>query len=131
MLRNVRCWTRSCPFFAGTGRQSKTQKAVQHAQVNAQSHKDLRTPRGRVAAATFAWALYRLDKTQEAERIIQSVVRSGEISPEIGYFAAEIFNARGNTKVALELLKAALSSSVAFPQQDTARSLMLKLQKKP
>lgn len=107
----------------------KHRQAVQYAQVLAQSNSDLRTARGRGAASTFGWALHKTGRTAEAARVMQSVVQSGEISPEVGYFAAVIFDAQGNSKLALELLKAALSSSVAFAQQDNARSLMLKLQK--
>ena len=110
--------------------EEKHRQAVEYAQVNAQSYKDLRTIRGRGAAGTFAWALHRVGKSQEAARIIQAVVKSGEIAPELGYFAAAILAAHGGDQIAAELLKASLSSSVAFPQRDAARSLMLKIEER-
>ncbi len=101
--------------------------ALQHAQVNISRYKDLRTPRGRAAAATLAWALLNTGQTVEAEQVIQAVLKSGEISPEVGYIAALTLHARGHHTIAKKLLSAALSSSVAFPQQHNARNLMQKL----
>lgn len=105
----------------------KYRKALGHAQVNVKSYSDCRTTRGRVAAATFAWALHRLNENAGADRVMQTVVKSGEISPEIGYFAAEIFNAKGNLSLAKSVLEKSLASSVAFPQQAMAEKLLLEV----
>ena len=108
----------------------KYRKALGYAQVNVKSNQDRRTARGRGAAATFAWALHRLNQTAAASRVMQSVVKSGEISPEIGYFAAEIFSEQGATTLAREVLQRAMSSYVAFPQQKEAEALLIELKAK-
>ena len=108
----------------------KHRQAIQHAQVNVQRHSDQRTQRGRAAAATFAWALFRMDRTAEAEKVIQAVITAGEISPEVGYFASEILRSRGHDKLATELLQKSVASSVAFPQKSAARKMLQQLQDK-
>jgi tetratricopeptide (TPR) repeat protein len=108
--------------------QNKHRQAIQHAQVNVQRHSDQRTARGRAAAATFAWALHRMGNSAEAEKVIQAVITSGEISPEVGYFASEILRARGRNKLATELLQKSVASSVAFPQKPAAQEVLQQLQ---
>ena len=107
--------------------QTKHRQAIQHAQVNVQRHSDQRTPRGRAAAATFAWALHRMGNSAEAEKVIHAVITSGEISPEVGYFASEILRARGHEKLATELLQKSVASTVAFPQKAAAESQLQQL----
>lgn len=105
----------------------KHQQALQYAQVNARSYQDLQTPRGRASAATYAWALHRVGKTAQAAQLIQKVLTSGNVSPEIGYISAVILSASDRAQDAVKLLEASLTSPAAFPQQDEARRLLAKL----
>lgn len=107
--------------------EKKHQQALQHAQVNARSYQDLKTPRGRASAATYAWALHRVGQTDQAAQIIQRVLTGGNVSPEIGYIAADILAAADRRQDAIKLLEASLASSVAFPEQNEARRLLAKL----
>jgi tetratricopeptide (TPR) repeat protein len=106
----------------------KHRQAVQYAQVNAGRYKDIRTAVGQQAAATLAYGLHQIDQTAAADRIIQQVITSGEVSPQTGYFAAVIFKKRGHNDVARQLLQKSLSSYIAFPEQQSAKQLLEELQ---
>lgn len=106
----------------------KDRQAEKLGQVTARSYHDLRTAHGKAAASAYAWALSRLNRNQEAVKITKSVLNSGEISPEVGYIAADILKSAGERRLAVELLKAALASPVAFPQKATAQELFVQLQ---
>jgi tetratricopeptide (TPR) repeat protein len=106
---------------------NKHRKALQQAQVLAESNPDPRTARGRTAAATFAWALHRLNRHSDAEQIIQRVISSGDLSPEVGFYAASILHHAGQHMIAEQLLKAALDSLIAFPDRKLAEELMAKM----
>ncbi|WP_197169262.1 tetratricopeptide repeat protein [Novipirellula galeiformis] len=105
----------------------KHHKALQHAQMLVKSNPDQRTTRGRAAAATYAWALFRLNQSEAAAKVINSVITSGEISPETSYFAAAIANQNGEPQLAQELLKGALSSHIAFAQKAAAEELLFEI----
>ncbi|GAB5442160.1 MAG: hypothetical protein Fues2KO_25090 [Fuerstiella sp.] len=105
----------------------KHQQALQYAQVNARSYQDLKSPRGRASAATYAWALHRVGQTPQATSMIQKVLTAGNVSPEVGYIAADILAAADRVDDAIKLLEASLASPAAFPQQDEARRLLARL----
>ena len=105
----------------------KHRQAVQYAQVNAGRYKDIRTSVGRQAAATLAYGLHRIGQTAAAGRIIQQVITSGEVSPQIGYFAAVIFRAGGRSAVAKQLIQKSLGSYIAFPEQASAKLLLKRI----
>ena len=102
----------------------KHKQALQYAQVNATRYKDPRTSQGREAAATFAWGLHKVGQDAAAEKVIQQVITSGEVSPQIGYFAAMIFKSRGRVDIAQQLLQRAVGSVVAFPEEQSAQKLL-------
>lgn len=108
--------------------ESKDQElALKLAQVLVERHRELSTPKGRAAAATFSFALHRNGKHPEAKKVIQQVIESGEVSPEVGYFAAEIFAAAEDYLLANQLLQASLASPIAFPQKSAAQQLQSQL----
>lgn len=102
----------------------KHKQALQYAQVNTGRYKDLRTGRGREAAATLAYGLHRVGQDAAAERVIQKVITSGEVAPQIGYFAAMIYKSRGRLDIAQQLLRKSLDSYIAFPEQESAQKLL-------
>jgi hypothetical protein len=64
--------------------------------------------RGRKAAMSLAWLLYRFGGQVEAEKILQNVLRAGQISSEISYFAARILmnkNRAASKQLFEELIK--------------------------
>ena len=56
------------------------------------------------------------------------MITSGEVSPQIGYFAAVIFRNRGRRDLARQLLQNSLSSYIAFPEQEAAKQLLKEIQ---
>lgn len=107
--------------------EDKHARALQYAEVLVKSNPDRSTAKGRVAAATYAWALHRNGKNEEANQAIRLAVSGGEVSPEIGYFAAAIFEAVGEREAARVLVKAAIESPIAFPEQKQAEELLQRL----
>lgn len=106
----------------------KHQRALQHAKVLVKTNSDVRTERGRVAGATLAWALFHNGRIGESLEQIKAVITSGQVSPEVGYFASKILSQSDQTlELATELLSAALKSSVAFPERLDAEILMQEL----
>lgn len=111
--------------------EAKHKQALQYAQVNATRYKDIRTALGREAAASFAYGLHKIGQDASAEKVIQQVITGGEVSPQIGYFAAMIYKNRGRLDVAQELLQKSLSSYMSFPEQESAKKLLEALGKEP
>ncbi|TWT69016.1 tetratricopeptide repeat protein [Crateriforma conspicua] len=107
----------------------KHQLALRHAEVLLKSNSNTKTQKGRAAVATYAWALFRIGKTKEAEQVIRKAILGGEFSPEVGYFAAAIFESVGELDAAKQFAQAALNSSVAFPEEADARALLTRLSK--
>tara|TARA_R110002072_G_scaffold42672_13_gene120531 strand:- start:8823 stop:10172 length:1350 start_codon:yes stop_codon:yes gene_type:complete len=107
----------------------KATLALRHAEMLVKTNTNLKTQKGRAAAATYAWALMQNGKNQEANAVIRQVVESGEFSPEVGYFAAAIFESVGELQLAKQFIQAAMSSSAAFPQKDAGQELLQRLTK--
>ena len=105
----------------------KLRRGSQHAEMLVKSHPDRKTAKGRAATATYAWALHRNGQTDAAENVIRQVIASGEVSPEVGYFAAAIFETAGELDAARQLVRAAIDSRTAFPQRQQAQALLQRL----
>ncbi|EKK00550.1 tetratricopeptide repeat domain protein [Rhodopirellula baltica SH28] len=105
----------------------KASLALRHAEMLVKTNTNLKTQKGRAAAATYAWALMQNGKNREAYAAIQQVVQSGEFSPEVGYFAAVIFESVGELQLAKQFIQAAMRSSNAFPQKAEGQELLQRL----
>ena len=99
-------------------------RALQYARVNADRYKDLKTAAGRTAAATLARGLYLTGQNDAAAALIQKAVSTGEVHPQTGYFAAQIFHSVGQTDAARAVLEKSLASYIAFPEQKEAAELL-------
>lgn len=106
----------------------KHQQGLELARVIAQGNRDLRTGRGRQSAALFAWGLHRTGSTEDAFKLIQPVVVSGQITPDIGYYTAKIFADSGQKDLAIDVLNKALESSTRFAFGDESQELLKSLQ---
>ncbi|GAB5407333.1 MAG: hypothetical protein Aurels2KO_55640 [Aureliella sp.] len=106
----------------------KHRRALQHAQLLAKTNPDPRTPRGRAAGATLAWALFKNGQIKLARKAMNAAITTGQVSPEIGYFAAKIFaHEDADLDLAIKLLSAALESPIGFPERSDAKSLLSNL----
>ncbi|MCC9643363.1 tetratricopeptide repeat protein [Rhodopirellula sp. JC740] len=107
--------------------EKKATLALRHAEMLVKTNTDLKTQKGRAAAATYAWALMKNGKSKEANAVIRQAVQAGEFSPEVGYFAAVIFESVGELQLAKQFIQAAMNSSVAFPQKEEGQALLERL----
>lgn len=94
------------------------------AQARAIAAKNYRTyPDSQDAAATYAWTLFLSGAAREADAIFGPMLDSGEFSPTVAYYLAEIANVRGEKSLALTLLDLALRSKGNFPKRVAALEL--------
>lgn len=108
--------------------ESKRVRAMEYAQLLSSSNSDLQQTNGREAGITLGWILFRLGREAEAERAIAQVVRvGGAISPESAYFAARVYQGRGNPNTARQILAPALRQAAAFPSRRDAEDLLNRL----
>ena len=105
----------------------KHRKALQQAQVLIERNSNLQTPRGRTAAATYAWALHQLGQNAEAQQVIKRVITSGNVSSQASFFAASILHEAGEDEIAKQLLAASLENLIAFPEEKIAEELLKEL----
>ncbi|MBQ9800511.1 MAG: tetratricopeptide repeat protein [Thermoguttaceae bacterium] len=94
------------------------------AQARAIAAKNYRTyPDSQDAAATYAWTLFLSGAAREADAIFGPMLDSGEFSPTVAYYLAEIANVREDKSLALTLLDLALRSKGNFPKRAAAVEL--------
>ena len=94
------------------------------AQARAVAAKNYRAyPDSQDAAATYAWTLFLSGAAREADAIFGPMLDSGEFSPTVAYYLAEIANVRGEKSLALTLLDLALRSKGNFPKRAAALEL--------
>jgi Tfp pilus assembly protein PilF len=109
--------------------QQKHKQALGYAELNAKTSNDLRTARGRQAASVLAWALFKAGKTQEAGKLIEAALVSGQVSAETGYFAAAILSDLNKKDLARNVLAKALSEPRPFVGRADAEELLKSLDK--
>ncbi|MBR4102432.1 MAG: tetratricopeptide repeat protein, partial [Thermoguttaceae bacterium] len=94
------------------------------AQARAVAAKNYRAyPDSQDAAATYAWTLFLSGAAREADAIFGPMLDSGEFSPTVAYYLAEIANVREDKSLALTLLDLALRSKGNFPKRAAAVEL--------
>ena len=94
------------------------------AQARAIAAKNYRTyPDSQDAAATYAWTLFLSGAAREADAIFGPMLDSGEFSPTVAYYLAEIANVREDKSLALTLLDLALRQKGNFPKRAAAVEL--------
>ncbi len=85
-------------------------------------------PEGPDTLATLADVYYRLQRLEDAEKLLQAVVDSGQASSDTAYTLALVKAGRGHPEVALALLKAALAAPGLFIHRDDARQWLDRLE---
>ncbi|MDY0166293.1 MAG: hypothetical protein RBS80_07100 [Thermoguttaceae bacterium] len=108
--------------------EAKHRQALEYAQLNVRTHRDLRTEQGRTAAATLAWVLFRTGNVAAAQQAIGPVVTAGRFPPQTGYYIAAIYHAAGARDFAEKVLAASLKSPRAFPDRKAAEELLAEMQ---
>ena len=85
-------------------------------------------PEGPDTLATLADVYYRLQRLDDAEKLLQTVVDSGQASSDTAFTLALVKASRGHPEVALTLLKAALAAPGLFIHRDDARQWLDRLE---
>ncbi|MBQ2789933.1 MAG: tetratricopeptide repeat protein [Thermoguttaceae bacterium] len=94
------------------------------AQARAIAAKNYRAyPDSQDAAATYAWTLFLSGSAREADAIFGPMLESGQFSPTVAYYLAEIANFRDDKSLALTLLDLALRQKGNFPKRAAAVEL--------
>lgn len=99
--------------------EAKRRRAVQLAEVNARQY-----PNSAEALATLGWVYYRLNRLDEAERLLQAAVSGGHVSSEVAYYLAHVLHAHDRTEEAQAVLVGAVQTPGLFPQREAARQFL-------
>jgi len=76
------------------------------------------------AIITYAWTLFRNNRSADAEVVLRSVPVGSRIGPQETYYSGLIYLARGQTAAAQSALAAALASNAMFPgRQDCEKQI--------
>jgi tetratricopeptide (TPR) repeat protein len=107
---------------------AKKQKALELAEVNVRQY-----PESAEAYSTYGWVLYRLNRLDDAEKVLNksiSLSRGNLNNAETAYYLARVFLDRGGRDAdAKQLLELATKTTVPFAQREEAKELLEKLGK--
>ncbi|HZW31791.1 MAG TPA: tetratricopeptide repeat protein [Isosphaeraceae bacterium] len=102
--------------------EAKRRQALELAELGARQ-----SPHDADTLATLGTVYYRLGRLDEAEKLLQAVVDSGQGSSDAAYILARIRADRGHAEAAPALLKAALAAPGLFLGRDDARQWLDRL----
>jgi len=103
---------------------AKKRRALEYAQINSRVY-----PKQAEAASTLGWVLYKLDRIDEAERVLRQAAAGGNLSADTAYYIARISADRGRKDEAKQLLEQALETKRPFSQRKEAEALLEELNK--
>jgi tetratricopeptide (TPR) repeat protein len=103
---------------------AKNRRGLELAEANAQQF-----PKSADAAATHAWALYRLGRLEEAEKAIRGASSIASSDIDAAYFTARIWSERDRKPEARQLLESALKNPKPFFFRRDAEELLQRLNK--
>lgn len=101
---------------------SKRKRALELAELSVRQN-----PKGADALATLGTVYYRLGRLEEAERVLQAVVGSGQANSDTAFILAHVRADRGQTDAAAPLLKMALNASGLFINRKDAQQWLDRL----
>jgi len=101
---------------------AKRRRALDEAQANVRQH-----PGQTDAYSTLGWALYRLGRSDEAERALEMASSAGPMAPDTAYFLACIARDHGRAAEARQLAQTALSAKGLFLLRKEAEELLNKM----
>lgn len=104
---------------------AKQERAVQLAMLNFNNNKQ-NQQLAVEAAATLGWTYYKAGNLPEAEKVLQAVIQSQQLTPDSKYYVARILADRNRNADALNVVTEALQTPVFFNRAD-AEALQRKL----
>ena len=104
--------------------EAKKRRALEYARANAERHS--KVPE---AVSTYGWVLYKLGRVDDADRVLSSLLRAGNLSADTAYYIAQVAAEKRRPEEAKRLLKSALKSKRPFSKEQEAKELLEKLNK--
>ncbi len=102
-------------------------QALEFAQLNQRVNTQLNTAAGREAAATLAWAFFRMGREADAEKGMIQILQSGSVSNEAAFHAAKVLVDRGRSQQARQILEPLVKQTNFFPGKSEAKTMLDKL----
>ena len=103
----------------------KKDRALQLAEMNFRQYQN-----NAEAASTLGWIYYNLDRDADAQRMMQAVVNSRQISPDAAYYVARMLKDQNKVNEAIQILQEALANPQPFANRTNAMNLQKELQDK-
>lgn len=100
-------------------------RAMEFAEVNQKLN-----PNNTEAAATLGWIAYRMGRKADAQRALNAIVQSGNLTPESAYYVAYVLKDQGQASNAVKLLETSLNNDRPFAYRQEAETLLSELRKK-
>lgn len=104
--------------LADTQDETKRQRALQFAQVASQLY-----PQNNESAVTLGWALYRLNRLQQAETTIQKALKMGQLNSDSSYLIARILFEQNKLDDAARILDSVVNDQGIFVHRQQAQQL--------
>ena len=114
--------------LAEQNNKDKRKKALEIARINDKVFGG-KTRQGIETAATLGWVLYQMGDLNEADQVMQAIVRTRSPSADALYYRARILQDRGQSEEALKYVTAACEISKAFVHHTEAEDMKAKLAK--
>jgi tetratricopeptide (TPR) repeat protein len=100
-------------------------RAMEYAELNRKLN-----PNNAEAAATLGWIAYRMGRKGDAQRALNAIVQTGNLTSESAYYVAYVLKDQGQLPSAIKLLESALNNDRPFAYRDEAEQLLAALRAK-
>jgi len=101
----------------------KRQRALDIAQINQKMYAGQKNQQEIEATATLGWVLFNMEKINEANQVVQAVLKSGTPSPDAWYFEARILQEMGKSEDAKKAVDVALRWPKNFVHRPDAKAM--------
>jgi hypothetical protein len=101
----------------------KRQRALDIASINQKMFAGQKNQQEIEAAATLGWVLFNMEKINEADRVVQAVLNTGNPSPDALYFKARILQEMGKSEDAKKVVDLALKFPKNFVHRPEALAM--------
>lgn len=115
--------------LASSNDEKKRRLGLDYARRNFQLYAQQANQYSAEAIFTYAFLLHRNGRSEDAEMALLALPNGTTISNENAYYAAQVYDARGKTAMALNALQAALAGDKTFPGYAEAEAMLERLEK--
>jgi tetratricopeptide (TPR) repeat protein len=104
------------------------QRALEMAEANVAMHRD-GSPNQANALTTLAWIYYKLDRREDAEKILSQISQNNQLTTDGAYYVAKLLADRGEKDRARKILEEVLTNEAMFATRADAVDLLATLKK--